>query len=192
MKSVAGILNKKKADINMTLWITGQHMDIGTANPHTIVSSACAGIDISVPFSKQTMVHANLPELVLYDCMALKGDTDITSHIEIILSQLSLKQISIPKPGSVRGYLLQYPEMADILTPACQELKEQFGENGRLSLELYIDPEIEDDYLALYVRQKNYDSHILDIIEAVSKKLEKELSERSGYLLITSDFKSLG
>ena len=191
MKSATEVLFWEEANVSdMVPWIAGQRTDIRSTKSYTLTASVCAGIESPGPFSKQTMLFADLKDLVLYNCLALQGNTDTTSQIEMVLSQLSMKKILIPKPEPVRDYLLRYPGMTDILVPLCQELKERFGESAQLSLELYRDLEIEDKYLVFYVRQEDYDVHILDAIEDVSKEFEIELSGRPGYLLITSDFRA--
>ena len=61
--------------------------------------------------------------------------------------------------------------------------------NTQLSLEVYHDPEIEDEYLTLYVRQADYDEHVLSTIEDIRAGYEGELAGRSGWLLVTTDFR---
>jgi hypothetical protein len=88
----------------------------------------------------------------------------------------------------VRDYLLRYADMIDLVLSVCTSAREKFSAPTQLSLELYRDPEIEDEYLTLYVRQKNYEANILDTIENISAPFDAELSTKSGWLLATTDF----
>ena len=56
-----------------------------------------------------------------------------------------------------------------------------------LSLELYKDPEVDDRYLTIYVRQKNYDSEIIKRIDKVSERFDDLLEKVSSFLLLTAD-----
>ena len=78
--------------------------------------------------------------------------------------------------------------MVDPLTLIGKVAANRFGGSAQLSLELYQDPEVEDSYLTLYVRQEPYDADILDQIEDVSRLFDAELATLSGWLLITTDF----
>ncbi|MBI1927294.1 hypothetical protein HYR99_24015 [Candidatus Poribacteria bacterium] len=115
----------------------------------------------------------------------------VTSQIEAVLSWLrSIESIVIPEPAAIRSYLLRYPDMTELLPPVCKLARERFGVHTQLSLEVYRDSEIEDEYLTLYVRQENYDEHILDMIESISAAYEDEVAGKSGWLLVTTDFRS--
>lgn len=113
----------------------------------------------------------------------------VTSQIEEVLRQLRQDWIRIPKPAGVRDYLIRYPDLTSILPFVCKIAREQVGIYSELSLELYRDPEIEDEYLTLYVRERQYDEDILDKIEDVRKRYEEMLMGRSGWLIVTTDFR---
>jgi hypothetical protein len=116
-------------------------------------------------------------------------ESAITDQIESVLASLCSLQILIPRPAEVRGYLLRSPDLADLLPFIGGVAREGLGIETHLSLEWYHDPEIEDEYLTLYVRQEHYDGHIMDIIERVRSAYEEKLAERSGWLLVTTDFR---
>jgi len=115
--------------------------------------------------------------------------TPVTRQVEDVLFALRSKGIAIPRPADVRDYLVQYPDIIDLLLQVGFSASRRFGPATELSLELYRDPEIDDEYLTLYVRQASYDEHILDEIEDVSAEYERELAGRSGWLLVTTDFR---
>lgn len=113
---------------------------------------------------------------------------DVTSQINKVLNSLLQNQIVIPQPDEVREYLIRYPDIIELLLSVCKTALKQLGKRAQLSLEVYHDPEIKDEYLTLYVRQEHYDSHIMDMIENICAKYESELVGKSGWLLVTTDF----
>jgi hypothetical protein len=105
-----------------------------------------------------------------------------------ILKQLSSYGIQIPRRNEVLGYLAQHIQLGRLLPEVCAQVRQAFGSNVELSLELYRDPEIDDRYLTLYVRQQAYDTEIMDRIETVSRQFNGRLERVAGYLLLTTDF----
>jgi len=85
-------------------------------------------------------------------------------------------------------YLSKYPDMIevipDILQIAFEELKD-----AKFKLEVYHDPEIENEYLILYVSFSNYNKNIIEKIDAVEKKCVDLLIDKTGWLIIDADFK---
>jgi len=116
------------------------------------------------------------------------GSFNLSSQIEEVLTQLQEYWITISKPSEVSDYLIRYPDLSNFVLYICKIARDEFGIQTQLSLEIYNDPEIEDEYLTLYVRQQHYDENILDKIEDVRKQYEEMLIGRSGWLLVTTDF----
>jgi hypothetical protein len=79
--------------------------------------------------------------------------------------------------------------LAELLDEMCTKVSEAFGPPAELSLEIYTDPEIDDHYLTLYVRQADYPSDIIDHIDAVCINFHRRLEGSSGYFLVTTDFR---
>ena len=149
-------------------------------------------------FSKSNM-HSGLTKWIYYfskpkqsgpEFEELVEDTysEKPFKVENTLGMLMSKGIVIPKPAIIIDYLSEYPEMIDLMSSACMKAKETFDEDTELSLEYYSDPEIDDGYVTLYVRQAKYDEHILDIIDDIRTAYEYELSSKSGWFHITTDF----
>ncbi len=91
--------------------------------------------------------------------------------------------------NSVRDYLVRYPDISNLIPLVCQITRKHFDKNTHLSLEVYHDPEIEDEYLVLYVRQESYDERLMDKIEKVCVEYESMLSRKLGWLIVTTDYK---
>jgi hypothetical protein len=90
---------------------------------------------------------------------------------------------------AVRGYLDQYPDLAPWLPPVCEAARREFGPETVLALELYKDPEIDDRFLILYVRQRSYDAGLMDRIESVNRLFNPALEQVAGYFLVATDFR---
>jgi hypothetical protein len=94
----------------------------------------------------------------------------------------------VPNTEEVDSYLGGQRELALLLPEICAEVRQALGNAVELSLELYKDLEIDDRYLALYVREDKYERDILQRLEAISDRFNHRLEEVPGYFLLTTDF----
>ena len=106
-----------------------------------------------------------------------------------IRDQLAPLAVVIPNPAEVESYLGLDDNLVNVLPPVCAAMRQEFGRDAELSLELYKDPEIDDRYLTLYVRLHDYDRTVMDRIHAVSEQFNEQLEQTAGYLLLTTDFR---
>lgn len=97
-------------------------------------------------------------------------------------------QVKITQVSEVNDYLLAHRDMSCLLPPVCNKLTKLFGKDTLLSLEVYRDPEINDEYLTLYVRQSEYEEKFLDRIDEAMAEFELMLASVPGWLLVTTDF----
>jgi len=105
-----------------------------------------------------------------------------------ILKQFSTYCVQIPKRNEVALYLGEHRQLGRLLPEVCAKVRKAIGPNAELSLEVYRDPEIDDRYLTLYVRQTNYDDSTMDRIETIGSQFNSRLEKVTGYLLLTTDF----
>ena len=108
--------------------------------------------------------------------------------VEQLLSILS-SCVDVRRPGEVRQYLLKHPDMAGLVRSACDRARGRLHPQMQLLLELYRDPEIDDEYLTLYVRQSHYDEKVLQVIDQLNRESETEKAGKSGWLVISTDFR---
>jgi len=113
---------------------------------------------------------------------------DNSLSIETMLEYLASIQIAVPNPEEVQDYLSHYPDIIELVMFACEETRNHFSLPTQLSLELYRDPEIADQYITLYVRQKEYDENIMDVIEEIWSTYDDKLSTKQGDFFVTTDF----
>jgi len=110
--------------------------------------------------------------------------------VEPLLERLRAQSIRIPRPGGVHDYLTRYPDILSLTRKVCELASAEFAGKATLSLELYVDPEIDDPHLTLYARQDPYDQSIWDGIERIRESYEDEIADLSGWLHVTVDFRA--
>lgn len=120
----------------------------------------------------------------------LQKDIDLDLKITQTLNLAQKDQIVVPRPDEVMDYLQNYPDIIDIIPSLCKKARKEFVLPTQLALELYRDPEIEYEYLTLYVRQQNYAVDILDKIDATSAEFDQALAGKTGWLIMTTDLSS--
>jgi len=118
---------------------------------------------------------------------------DPTAEETAGLELLSLARLNILMPNApdIIAYLGEHAELASAVTEIAAELRREFTPDAVLSLELYRDPEIDDSYLTFYVRQDAYSPDLLARIDRVSEVFATQLAQASGYVLVTTDFRSI-
>lgn len=109
-----------------------------------------------------------------------------------VLDQLSVQDILLPQRTDLEAYLARHPDLASLLADMGKKVRAAFGPATELSLELYRDPEIDDCYLTLYVRQETYAADIIDRIDAMCGEFHSRLERAEGYFLMTTDFRRPG
>ncbi len=105
------------------------------------------------------------------------------------LKQLAESNVLLPNRPEVLGYARRHADLAALLPGIAAPVREFFGPDVELSLELYKDPEINDRYLTLYLRQQIFDPDLIDRIDEFRPRFYDELNQVSGHLLITTDYR---
>lgn len=60
--------------------------------------------------------------------------------------------VTVPNQQAVECYLADHSALQSLLPLICERVRAEFGGDVELSLELYRDPEIDDQYVTLFVR----------------------------------------
>jgi hypothetical protein len=94
--------------------------------------------------------------------------------------------IKIPSYENVCHFLIHNPDAVEAMLVLCETTAKEFSADSQLSLESYA--EAEGRHLTLYVRQEHYDDKIMNRIEATWIKCEEIISDKSGWIHITTDF----
>lgn len=117
-----------------------------------------------------------------------EGSRSLTFGIETVLGSLESVGVRIPAPHEIHRYLMAHHDLVDLVSLAVGAALKRFRDKAELSLELYRDPEIDDEYLTIYVRQDSYDDKVMDTIKEVWREYQSDLADKSGWLLVTTDF----
>jgi hypothetical protein len=94
--------------------------------------------------------------------------------------------------AEVVRYLERHPGLAGGVEAIREAARREFGPQAELSLSVYRDPEIEDEYLTLNIRLTAYGDDTLSRIRALSEPFEEHLWDGSGSVLVTTDFGPIG
>ncbi|MEN3001681.1 MAG: hypothetical protein ABDI19_07570 [Armatimonadota bacterium] len=108
--------------------------------------------------------------------------------VEAVLEQVLQLGVRIPQPQAVAAYLQQHPKLLTVMVPIVQIARQRLPD-ATLSLELYIDPEIDDKYLTLYARFPTYEPSTMARIDAVCEEYEPLLEHAHSWLLLTTDYR---
>jgi len=114
-------------------------------------------------------------------------DVSIVIEIESVLELLA-ENVRLHDSNRIREYLLRFTEIIDVVPRAVDAARRHFPE-AQLIMEVYEDPEIEDCYLVLYVRLKQYDDSIVERLERAEAEFLDHLADKEGWLQLTTDFR---
>jgi hypothetical protein len=120
----------------------------------------------------------------------LQNKAEHPSPFQDVINALAAQQVLLSTPEEIRAYLDQHADLVSVLPAVGARVRQEFGEEAELSLAVYRDPEIDDHYLMLCVRQPVYDPDILARIRGVRALFEEEWNGSSGWLLVTTDFRA--
>lgn len=108
---------------------------------------------------------------------------------EPLLERLRLLGVRVPRPAEVRDYVKQFPDVVPVARQACDAAVDEFAGKASLSLELYLDPEIDDPHLTLYVGAVSADAWVWQAIERIEEKYSEALTATAGWLVVMPDFR---
>ena len=120
---------------------------------------------------------------------ALAPSPSIGIEVEALLAQLREEQVSVADADEVRKYIAQHSDMLPLVLRASLVARAQFGDTASYSLELYRDPDYDDEHLILYIRQYVYDDDFKSKLERVWAEYGPELEGATGWLLVTTDYR---
>jgi hypothetical protein len=115
-----------------------------------------------------------------------KNSSILEVDIENVLREL-FKDIRINNINSIRDYLIEFPDIIDIIPKAVNSAKKYFP-NAQIVLDFYIDPEIDDKHPIIYVRAKDYDDKFMELLDKAEEDFMEDLIGKKGWILLTTDF----
>jgi|GEM_PF-629832 len=112
----------------------------------------------------------------------------IHANIKRLLESLVSQGVRIGQLRKTYEYLMRFPEMMDVVEQAVSLARDHLPA-AQLQLEVYQDPENEDEHLVLYARFPRYDAATMESIRSVRALYRPLLSGKSGWFLLTTDFR---
>lgn len=113
--------------------------------------------------------------------------TSVFKEVESIIRWLAEEEVRLHNAEKIQDYLAEFPDLIEVLLRAVRAVK-KYLPGAQLILKVYQDPEIEDRYLALYVRLPQYDEKVMERIEAAESEYIEFLADSKGWLQLTTDF----
>jgi hypothetical protein len=102
-------------------------------------------------------------------------------------------RVEINGYGEVIDYLLEFPDMLNLLPEMGYAMREKFPD-AKLVLEIYKDTEIEYEDLVFYIRYPSYDDELIrrlsEGIWEICEKFSDKMKDKEGFIAINTDFKS--
>jgi len=114
---------------------------------------------------------------------------DIASTPDQVLTDLKEHGVLLIDVLSLSLYLRRYPEVCDLLLPISGEIRRRLANPSQISIYVYEDPEFDDKYLTVRVRQEEYEPGIMDRIDEILEHFQADLVGMPGWLLVTTDFR---
>jgi len=111
----------------------------------------------------------------------------LSKKIDRLFSQLWLQGAHVKQQREVYEYLLRFPDMISVVEQAVRIARDHLKE-AQLQLEVYHDPESEDEHLVLYARFSVYDETVMERIRSARRLYRHLLRGKSGWLILTTDF----
>ena len=110
------------------------------------------------------------------------------AKVDALLARIATG-VQLSSESRIREYLLRFADTAEVVSHAVEAAQRRFPE-ALLVLDVYRDPEIDDEYLALYVRLSHYDDSVMERITAAESEYLEMLADKSGWIQLTTDFRT--
>ncbi|NOT64273.1 MAG: hypothetical protein HOP19_28995 [Acidobacteria bacterium] len=121
----------------------------------------------------------------------LETAAPVVATADSLMKDLRAKGIRIPRPAEVRNYVLQFSDIAPVVRHACDLALAEFNGKAALSLEVYVDPEIDDPHLTLYVQKDGYDAAASAVIEGIFEHYADGMINSDGWINVLQDCRSI-
>jgi len=98
--------------------------------------------------------------------------------------------IEVKNTRSIKRYISRFKDLAELIPVAISIVRKHFPE-ARLVLDLYIDPEINDSYIVLYIRLSQYDDSFVEQLTVAESELLPLLVSKKGWIQLSTDFEEV-
>lgn len=104
------------------------------------------------------------------------------------LDNVEKQGVLITHPEEIYDYILRFPDLIGVIDKVVL-IARTYLQDAQLCLEVYHDPESNDEHLVLYARWRVYDEQTMDRIRFVRDQYRHLLAGKSGWLILTTDFR---
>ena len=115
------------------------------------------------------------------------GSESIVIAIEVLIDWLA-RQVHVRSPDAIREYLSKFPDIMDVIPQAIGAARKYFP-GAQIVIDVYQDPEIDDQYLILYIRLRHYDDSFMERLENAEAEFLNQLVGKSGWIQLTTDYR---
>ncbi|HEU4386772.1 MAG TPA: hypothetical protein VFV34_03170 [Blastocatellia bacterium] len=113
----------------------------------------------------------------------------LTFQIESTIRHLRANGVLVHSRADVNDYLLRFPDILAALPIVCDLCLTEGDPWEEVVLDIYRDREFLDEYVTLCLRRTKYGSRTIDDIDAIRARFETLLYGKTGWLLVTTDFR---
>lgn len=139
--------------------------------------------------NRESLDYYSITDLVDIDYRDILNTYCLNVRIEKTILSLVQKNMLIPHPDEIRNYLLEYPDIMNIIEKIAPVVAGYFAIKSQISLEVYHDPEFADSYLIIYVRRDTYKDDIIDRLDKINEEIIRNMTENmAGWISVTTDF----
>ncbi|QSR88496.1 hypothetical protein IT6_09020 [Methylacidiphilum caldifontis] len=112
--------------------------------------------------------------------------SSITLEVENLIALLE-KWVHLRNIAKIKEYLAQFPELIEVVPKAVAAAQKYFP-NARLFMDVYFDPEIDDKYISVSVRLKEYNESIIEKIEKAESEFLNDLVDKKGWIQLDTEY----
>jgi hypothetical protein len=113
------------------------------------------------------------------------SDSDL---IEDIIQHFYDTNTRMEKLSRIREYFYRFPDIAELSMDVANLVHDSFNSDAQLFLETRGEQNSEDEYLALFIRMRDYDDSVMERIKSIREEYALNLAELNGWFLLTTDY----
>ncbi len=119
----------------------------------------------------------------------LISKSSVVMNIIKFLERAKSLGVIIPRSNMVTNYLETHTQIISALETILQMVLKNLRSADQFILDLYQDQELDDEFLIIYARQKNYLSDFMEQIEYIREKYQNHFSNIED-IFLTTDFQN--
>jgi hypothetical protein len=111
------------------------------------------------------------------------------NEVKSLIEKLKSLGVAVPVEKEVGRYLSKHKDMVNVIRDITTSAQKKF-KGSTLALKLFKEPEINDEYLALYVSPKEYGEQTQNLLDEILDNFSEQISNKSGWISILTSFEN--